>query len=49
MAYYAIVLHSEEGAQILDGYDTYEAADEKLDGYADRYENGYVDIHYVRG
>jgi len=48
MAYYAIVLHSEEGSEILDGYDSYEAADEQLDDYADRYQNGYVDIHYVK-
>lgn len=49
MAYYAIVLVSEEGSEILDGYDTYEAADEVLDGYCDRYPNGYVDIHHVGG
>jgi hypothetical protein len=49
MAYYAIVLISEEGSEILDGYDTYEAADEVLDGYCDRYPNGFVDIHHVGG
>jgi hypothetical protein len=49
MAYYAIVLHSAEGSEMLDGYDTYEAADEKLDDYCDRYPNGYVDIHHVEG
>jgi hypothetical protein len=49
MAYFAIVLHSEDGPQILDGYDTYEAADEKLDDYCERYASGYVDIQHVGG
>jgi hypothetical protein len=47
MAYFAIVLHTEDGPEMLDGYDTYEAADEHLDAYCDRYPNAYVDIHPV--
>jgi len=49
MGYYAIVLISEEGSEILDGYDTYEAADEQLDGYCERYPNGFVDIVHTSG
>jgi hypothetical protein len=49
MAYFAIVLHTEDGPEMLDGYDTYEAADEHLDAYCDRYPNDYVDIHPVGG
>jgi hypothetical protein len=49
MAYFAIVLHAEDGPEMLDGYDTYEAADEHLDAYCDRYPNAYVDIHPVGG
>ena len=47
MNYYAIVRMSEEGTDILDGYDTYEAAEEKLDGYFERYPNAYIDIVYL--
>jgi hypothetical protein len=47
MNYYAIVRISEEGTDILDGYDTYEAAEEKLDGYFERYPNAFIDILYA--
>ena len=47
MNYYAIVRISEEGSDILDGYDTYEAADEQLEGYCERYPNALIDIVYV--